>query len=61
MEAADPKHSRLMTGPSQLRDAREALELLNVQIPGVGNFVSLGACEVIFNCPHVPPIWLSRL
>jgi hypothetical protein len=53
MEAADPKHGRLMTGPSQLHDALEPLGLLNIQIPRVGNFFRLGdpTCDIAFNCP----------
>ena len=53
MEAAGPKHGRLMTGPSQLHDALEALGLLDVQIPRVGNFFGLDdpTYAVAFNCP----------
>ena len=38
IEAVDPKHSRLMTGPSRLHDAL-SVGLLHIQIPRVGNFL----------------------
>jgi len=54
MEVADPKHGRLMTGPSPLHDALKALGLLHLQIR-VGNFVSLDDPTFALLPSHAPP------